>query len=372
MLYIIKKEILHNLRDKKSMILMTVFPMLMMVILGTVFASSFQSSGSIPKINVIYSVEKNSDISKQFKVFADDIEKTMNVNFTEVTDEKNALENISNGTCDTYLKFENTNKILFYTNNLRVFNSNLVLSLMNTFVDKSNLISEIATKKPMALSKIDNSVTPNYVEFKSIVAGKEPTGLEYYSITMFTMIILYSIPAGAFTILGEIGRRTYGRLLCSGISKSNILFGKLIGCCAATSFQIFLIYLFSRYILKTNWGNNYFAIIGISLSAVIMAVSVGIGLANMIKNSGVVAIAMHILIPIMVFLGGGYIPLNFIGSNALNAVSIISPIKWTNEALFKMIYGNNLSTIPIAIAINLIIAMVFLITPILWPRKDVI
>lgn len=52
-LNILKKEILQNLRDKKSMLLMTLFPMLLITILGTVFSGNFASTINIPEINVM-------------------------------------------------------------------------------------------------------------------------------------------------------------------------------------------------------------------------------------------------------------------------------------------------------------------------------
>ena len=56
----------------------------------------------------------------------------------------------------------------------------------------------------------------------------------------------------------------------------------------------------------------------------------------------------------------------------LNSVSNISPLKWSNDAIFKIIFGNNLSIFGITMLINIGAGVLFLLIAILFPRKDVI
>ncbi len=145
-LNILKKEILENFRDKKAMFLMTLFPMLLITILGTVFSGNFASTINIPEINVMYSINKDVKIDKNFKDFTKEIQKNMKVNFKETKEEKDALEKISNGKADVYIKIPNDKKIYIYENNVRAFNSQLVSTLLDTFVDKVNMTKEVSSK----------------------------------------------------------------------------------------------------------------------------------------------------------------------------------------------------------------------------------
>ncbi|MBE6077370.1 MAG: ABC transporter permease [Clostridium lundense] len=371
-LNILKKEILQNLRDKKSMLLMTLFPMLLITILGTVFSGNFASTINIPEINVMYSINKDVKIDKNFKDFTKEIEKTMKVNFKETKDEKDALEKISNGKTDVYIKIPNDKKIYIYENNLRAFNSQLVSTLLDAFVDKVNMTKEVASKNPMALSKIKVNTSPNFVNTKTIDGKDSPRGIEYYAVTMLTMTILYGTAVGAMSIASEIKRRTYKRLICSNTSPLKILFSKILASFLVIAFQSFLIYLFSKYILGTNWGNNKLALVSVVASLIFMAVSAGVCIANTIKNEGVMSIIIYMFVPILTFLGGGYVPLEPIGSKMLNSVSNISPLKWSNDAIFKIIFGNNLSIFGITMLINIGAGVLFLLIAILFPRKDVI
>ncbi|ENJ9655451.1 ABC transporter permease [Clostridium botulinum] len=371
-LNILKKEILENLRDKKSMLLMTLFPMLLITILGTVFSGNFASTINIPEINVMYSINKDVKIDKNFRDFTKEIEKTMKVNFKETKDEKNALEKISNGKTDVYIKIPNDKKIYIYENNLRAFNSQLVSTLLDAFVDKVNMTKEVASKNPMALSKIKVNTSPNFINTKTIDGKDCPRGIDYYAVTMLTMTILYGTAVGAMSIASEIKRRTYRRLICSNTSPLKILFSKILASFLVIAFQSFLIYLFSKYILGTNWGNNKLALISVIASLIFMAVSAGVCIANTVKNEGVMSIIIYMFVPVLTFLGGGYVPLEPIGSKMLNSISNISPLKWSNDAIFKIIFGNNLSIFGTTILINIGAGVLFLLIAMLFPRKDVV
>ncbi|KEJ01663.1 ABC transporter permease [Clostridium botulinum] len=371
-LNILKKEILENFRDKKAMFLMTLFPMLLITILGTVFSGNFASTINIPEINVMYSINKDVKIDKNFKDFTKEIQKNMKVNFKETKEEKDALEKISNGKADVYIKIPNDKKIYIYENNVRAFNSQLVSTLLDTFVDKVNMTKEVSSKNPMALSKIKVDNSPNFVNTKTIDGKNSPRGIDYYAVTMLTMTILYGTAVGAMSIASEIKRRTYKRLICSNTSPLKILFSKILASFLVIAFQSFLIYLFSKYILGTNWGNNKLALISVVASLIFMAVSAGVCIANTIKNEGVMAIIIYMFVPVLTFLGGGYIPLDTIGSKMLNSVSNISPLKWSNDAIFKIIFGNDLSIFGTTMLINLGAGVLFLLIAMLFPRKDVV
>ncbi|WP_434303803.1 SagG family ABC transporter permease subunit [Clostridium botulinum] len=371
-LNILKKEILQNLRDKKSMFLMTLFPMLLITILGTVFSGNFASTINIPEINVMYSINKDVKIDKNFKDFTKEIEKTMKVNFKETKDEKDALEKISNGKTDVYIKIPNDKKIYIYENNLRAFNSQLVSTLLDTFVDKVNMTKEVVSKNPRALSKIKVNDSPNFINTKTIEGKDSPRGIDYYAVTMLTMTILYGTAVGAMSIASEIKRRTYKRLICSNTSPLKILFSKIVASFLVIAFQSFLIYLFSKYILGTNWGNNKLALVSVVASLIFMAVSAGVCIANTVKNEGLMSIIIYMFVPVLTFLGGGYVPLEPIGSKMLNSISNISPLKWSNDAIFKIIFGNNLSIFGTTILINIGAGVLFLLIAMLFPRKDVI
>lgn len=373
-LSMVKKEILHNIRDTKAMFLMTIFPILMIMILGAAFSQSFGSSNVIQKVKVAYEIDHESDMYESFISFTESIKEKIDIRFEEVTDGTKAREDVSNGVYDSYINLKD-DKVLMYINSLRVYNANLVATVMDSFIDKSNLLAEVYKVKPDKAGALipEEGYSPNFTALSDVESNPAPSSKDYYAITMFTMIILYSTNIGAFAIIAERIRSTYERIMCSNVSRISYLVAKVTGAFLITSLQVALVYLFSRFMLRTNWGDDPLYILLISGSLIFMAVSLGIGLTEGIRNPGVMAAVLNMAIPIFVFLAGGYIPLSVFNSQILNMISNISPLKWTNKAMFDLIYYNDLSTIPIAVMVNVIIGLVFLSVPIImiYSRKDV-
>lgn len=374
-LSIVKKEILHNIRDKRAMFLMTLFPILLIVILGLAFANSFGSSNVIKHVKVAYKIDSESVLYDSFVDFTKSIKESIDVQFDEITDDEKARNDVSNGAYDAYIDMTSDEVINLYMNSLRVYNANLVRTVMESFVQKTNLITEVYDYAPDEVGKImpEGGYKPDYTKLSSVEAKPTPSSKDYYAITMFTMIILYSTNIGAFSIISERLRHTYERVMCSYVSRISYLLAKVTGTFIITCIQVALVYLFSRYMLRTNWGAHPEYTLIIAASLVFMAVSLGIGITEGIKSPGVLVAVLNMTIPVFVFLAGGYIPLSVFNSSILNSISNISPLKWTNQAMFDMILYNDYSKMPMAIGINLIIGLVFLSIPIIiiYRRKDV-
>lgn len=368
---LVKKELKHNFRDKKAMFLMTIFPILLILILGMALSGTFSSSIMPSKIKVAYMGDSDKEIYKSFKEFTK--EKTLNIDFEEIQDEENAKEMVSDGRYDGLVKFTSDDNIELFKNNIRELNGNLIKTVIETFTDKSNVINAVIKINPSCVDDIVNKPMSNNVKVNEIKGSTKPTSRDYYAVTMFTMIILYSTNIGAFGVIGEKLKRTYERIMASTVTPVEYLGAKVLGAFLITSFQVSLVYLFSRYVLNTNWGSRPHFILLVSASLIFMAVSLGIGLSIGIRNPIVMSAALNMTIPLFVFLAGGYIPLSIFNSKILNMFSNISPLKWTNDAIFALIYNNDLSLIPIAVLVNIIIGLVFLSIPLIsYYRRDVV
>jgi ABC-2 type transport system permease protein len=102
-----------------------------------------------------------------------------------------------------------------------------------------------------------------------------------------------------------------------------------------------------------------------------MAISLGVVCAFLIKNDGAASGILNMLIPTVVFLGGGYVPLSTMGEG-VSRLSVISPVKWTNEALFKIIYNNDYSAVLPAIMICLGVAALFIMISAYFSSKEAV
>lgn len=133
-----------------------------------------------------------------------------------------------------------------------------------------------------------------------------------------------------------------------------------------------VVILFSKYVLNAYWGEHIWVVLLVLISEVLMTISLGAGTAFALKNEGAAMGILNTFIPVMVLLGGGYVPLEVMaqGGSFLYKLSDISPLKWINQSIFRVIYDNDFSLVPTAIMINLAVAAVFIMASSLLYKKE--
>lgn len=368
---IIIKDIKHNLRNRGAMILMVLFPIVLMSILGLALSGVFEGEKINLNTKVIYSSIGKGNLETAFEDFESSL-KNMGVEFLKTNNEDEGIKSVKDAAYSAYIKIdENANKLTLYKNNRFDFSAGLIESSLGSFVDKYNLYYEISKVNPAALNEIISSKTNlELVKTVGLEKNRTPRAKDYYAVTMLTLIILYSSMTASYGITKERVRKTYNRVLISPIKRYEFFIGKLFGSGLLTIFQMIVVISFSKYVLNAYLGENMLTFGLIIFSEIIMAVSLGQGIAFLVKNETAVSGLLNAIIPIMVLLGGGYFPLEQFGSNILTTVAKISPLKWINDALFKVIYGNDYSKVLPAILINLAVAVAFLLAASIKYREE--
>lgn len=345
--------------------LMIVFPITIMWILGNVFAGQFSSEGmKIENAQVAYSINASSTLESGFNQFAKSISK-MDIEMIEVDDKDNAIQKVEKGVYTCYLEINEDNNELIIMKNDNINNvANLIESMLSTFVQRYNLINQIIKINPQALNEIsknDSEDTHSKINLISIDENKTPRAIDYYGITMISLIIMYSINVSSNSIWGERTRKTSSRIMSTPVKRSEIFIGKIIGNLILIAAQMSLVILFSILVLGVNYGNDILTVVLILLSQIVMCVSIGVGTAMLSSNINAMSGVIDFAIPVIIFFGGGYCPLSQIGSKFVNMMSNCSPIKWINDSIFNVIYLSNYRYVGIAVSICLGVAAVFLL-----------
>ncbi|MCB2296716.1 SagG family ABC transporter permease subunit [Clostridium tagluense] len=368
---IVLKEIKHNIRNKQIMVIMIAFPIVLMWILGTAFSGGMEGSSLMfnnPKI--VYSIEGQGQRVQAFEEFIKKIEK-FGIKPTEIQEYDSGINSVKETQYACYIDFnDNENKIKLFKNERYNVEATFVEGIFQAFVQKYNVISEIAKVNPKAVKEVLKEDSKKYVEVKSIDKKKRPRAIDYYGVTMTTLIIMYGAMSGAYGIRGEKTRKTGNRILTSPIKKYEYFIGKNIGSFVSLLFQLLIVIIFSKYVLKVDWGNNPGIIFLIMASEAFMSIALGIGAAFIFNSEAAMSGVLNIMVPVMIFLGGGYVPLDQFNSELLFNIAKFSPIRWSNDTIFKVIYGGNFSQVFATIAINLIAATVFLTISTLIFRKE--
>lgn len=364
------KSIKQTFRNKKALAMGLLFPIVLIFILGTVLSAAFSDSSTFKNISVVYIKQDNGDLSKGFDNFIDK-GNSIGIKYSKVNTEEEGLKAVKNGNFTAFIEINN-NEIKLYKSDLAGIQGSVLESIMQSFLQRYGAVIEIAKVNPSALEEINNNASyEGLVKNISLNDKTKPEAMDYYAVTMLTLIILYSSMNGMQSIVGERTGKTQDRLFCAPISKYNILIGKILGNIIYSSLQIAIIIAFSKFVFHAYWGDHLGTIFIIALAESVMTVSIGAGLSFIIKDTGALSGLLSMLSTILAFLGGGYFPLDGMGKS-MQMIASISPIKWINEAMFKVIYSNDFSSVGISIFISLLISVIFIVISSLGYRKEAV
>ncbi|EYE88082.1 cytolysin ABC transporter precursor [Fervidicella metallireducens AeB] len=366
------KEIKQNIRDKKALTMMMLFPMVLILVLGSALGGVFDKQRSIEEINVLYINKSNNQVAEAFNSFLDK-GKDIGIVFYEAENEESALDcirGIKEQKYSCYIKVSN-DKIEVYENKRFNLNSNIVSTILSAFVDRYNLVVEIAKVNPFALKDVAKNNYESYAKVVSLDGERKQRAKDYYAVTMTTLFTLYGALYGAWAMKSEKVMKTGGRLLSSPIESHEIFIGKLLASVIFTFIQMTILVYFSKFVVGAYWGEAIGTVLMLILSETIMSVSFGLGMSFIIKNPNSLQGILNSIIPFVAFLGGAYVPIQQLDNRVLNILANISPLKWINDAAFKVINIGDFSLVSKALMINLGFAGICLITASVLSRREV-
>jgi ABC-2 type transport system permease protein len=344
----------------------------LIIVIGSALNSAFSNELTIETPRVLYKIESTSQDAVELKRNFIDKGKDFNIDFIEAESAESAKNSIINS--DDYacfLEVKEENKIQLYENDTRSFKAGLVESILETFVQKYNAVAEIAKVNPRLVGEIVSDNNTEFTEISSVNKARKPSSMDYYAVTMLTLIIMYGSNTGMYGIAGERSSKTRDRILSGPVKKYEFLAGKTLGGIFVTALQVIVVIVVSKYGLKANWGEDIFTVFLTVLSLIVMSISLGVGLGFIFEKTNVASGILNFVIPVMAFLAGAYVNLDGIESNVFQTLTYISPVRWTNKAIFGVIYNSDYSKVIPAILINLTISAVFIVVcSVLFRREN--
>lgn len=352
--YIMLKEIKTILRSKSTVVMLILLPIMLMAILGFALSGTFDGTSDFGEVDIAYCCNDQGAMSQAFDKFIKSQENA-NIKFIEEPNINKGINAVKNAQYTTFLVIGQDNLVL-YKNSIDNTYSQIAQAILSAFVDSYNTKSAIAMNNPAALESITSDPNYDFVDTVSLNKKKQPSSIDYYAVSMLTLIIMYSSITAATAISSERNRKTGTRMLTAPVKKYEILLAKFLGIIVAALVQSLIVFIFSKYILGAYWGNDIISTFAIITSEISFASALGVSVGFIVKNINAAEGLLQSFIPFIAFLGGAYVPLSIMNSNAIMQLSNISPLKWTNNAIFQIAFANDYSTMPKALAINLILA----------------
>ena len=362
-------EIQYVARDKKNFSLRILLPLFMIVILGTALSGDFNNGSVIFKdMNVLYLDSSQTPLSTTLQ-HCIKTGTAVGIRFQEAKSLRQGIDQIKKGRYACFI-YDTAGGPVIYKNNRLTMEAAIIETFLTTFIHRDSALTAIAGSNPAAAIELSQNETGSVpIQETTLNRKRKPQAIDYYAVTMLTMTILYSSYTGVYAIKREKLGHTANRLLCTPLRIHEIITGKIMGCLCAILFQVLAVFTVSIYVFKVYWGSDPALVMILLLSEIIMATSIGMGLAFLIPNHLTINGLLNLGIPVLTFLGGGYISIDQF-SRPLLALADISPLRWTNRAIFEVIYDHELRSVIPAVGVNLAITIIFMGVASRFARKE--
>ncbi|MED1740528.1 ABC transporter permease [Bacillus swezeyi] len=365
---IAKKEIVSAFRDRRTLLLMLAFPIVLIMILGTALTNVFDDEVSVGDIHVLYKDQSDGEFSQGFKAFTKGA-KTSGVHFEKVLSGMDGKQEVEQGHYDAYLEIAGSSGIMLYQMEKNSVKNSMIQGMLTAFANRYNAVAEIIKVSPkQAGEAFANSSHDDYIKETSLNSDKHPGSMDYYAVTMTTLIALYGALHASYLIRGERLGKTADRLIAAPVHKTEIFAGKLIGGLAVNLICILIVVAVSKFLFKANWGEHFGLVLAVLFSVVLFAVSLGLGVSYLTKTGEAAVAVINVLIPLVAFVGGAYFPIDDAAA-VFAFIKDLSPLTWTNEAIIKIIYTNDLAAGWPAISLNMGLSVLFLLIVVVSLRR---
>jgi len=220
-------------------------------------------------------------------------------------------------------------------------------SLFRSFLDTANANQAVAfvlgesTAQNFRLASIEGAENGSFMTAAKLSKTEgNYSALQYYSVSILVMFILYSGMSAALSFLSDRSNHTLPRMMSQPLASQTIVLGKIIGNIAVAICQAVVIIAVTKWIYGVNWGNRWgmLAAVIILLTACAMALSIVL-LARARSVKGLQSTFM-ILIIAMTALSGGFVPLT-----GIESISAFTISYWGMQGMLRIMLDSGTDVI---------------------------
>lgn len=387
--HIAVKDLKVRVRDKSAFVVLLIIPMVMIIILGTVFnwaGSSFTANVTVVDLD-------GCDIARHLTqdVFASpQLEDLLVV--TTVPSEAEARTLVEQGKTGAAVIIPagfssdviagTKASIIVLGNPETATQAGVIRNVVESFtaeVQRRQLAASIAVQTlqqsgavpPQRMQEAVQSVMDDVgtshqtgavsVRTTTQEGLKVPRALDYYAVGMALLYLVFTANTGTEGMLEEKRQHTLSRILATPTSHVQVLLGKLVGIFAIAALQFTMIIVLTRLLYGVTWGPSVPAVIVMAVATVLA----GAGLSTLIaalartpEQAGEVGPAVALIYSL---LGGSMWPVYNMPA-WMNSVSRLTFTRWAIEGFTSlMVNGGGVSSILRPVGVCLAMAVTFLL-----------
>ena len=328
-------------RDKKTLAMIFIVPIIVMALMSYVFKSYNNTDINIGTVNVSQQVETN-------------LTKVKNVNIKEYKSEKDAENALHDDHIDSFIVYKNNDYKMVHAN-IDASKTSMTKAALSSALTQSsikNMSSSLAKVSPVKQTqpKIHLSNEYKYGSSKTNFFDKMmPTLMAFF---VFFFVFLTS----GMALLKERTSGTLDRLLATPVKRSEIIFGYSLSYGLMAVFQTVLIVLFTIKVLNIEVVGSIWLILLTTFLLSLVAIAAGLLLSTFVKSEfQLMQFIPLVVIPQIFF--SGLIPLDSLDTWA-KVLSFIFPIKYASEAISNVMMRGFTFT---GIGIDLVVIILFIV-----------
>jgi ABC-2 type transport system permease protein len=387
--HIAVKDLKVRVRDKSAFVVLLILPMVMIIILGTVFnwaGSSFTANVTLVDLD-------GGDMARRLTedVFASPQLKDLLIVKTVATEAeaRSLVEQGKTGAAviipagfSSGVSAGTKVAIVVLGNPETAMQAGVIRNIVASFtaeVQRRQLAASVAIRTlqesgavppqrmqeavQSVLDEVSSSQQTGTVSLRTTTQEglRVPPALDYYAVGMALLYLIFTANTGTEGMLEEKRQHTLSRMLTTPTSRAQVLLGKLVGIFVVAALQFALIIVLTRVLYNVNWGASVPAVI-VMAAATVLA---GAGLSTLVaalartpEQAGEVGPAVALVYSL---LGGSMWPVYNMPA-WLNAASRLTFTRWSIEGFTSlMVNGGGVSTIIRPVGVCLAMAAAFLL-----------
>jgi ABC-2 type transport system permease protein len=296
-----RRIVLGFRRDRRSLGLLFVAPIIVLTLVGALWGASTTS-----KVRVVAAGDMDPQLFEALR--GTDMELT-------ALDRDAAIEALKSGRADAMVEFDN-----MFTITVEGSDPTRTGAIIGQI---QAAVSQIVFDVPLGA----------FITVSYLYGGPSYTLLDYLApvlIAVFAYFFIFLLSAVSF--LRERTSGTLERLLATPLTRVELVLGYLGGFALFALLQALVILAFTVFVLKVQYRGNLATIFVVEAVLVVGAVSLGLAISAFARNElQAVQFVPLVLVP-QIFLSGLLVPVDQL-NDVLRALSTIFPLTYANEAL---------------------------------------
>jgi len=193
------------------------------------------------------------------------------------------------------------------------------------------------------------------------------SAIDYFGTTLLTLTVFQGAFVAAWGVAKEKKANTNLRLAVSPVGKTQSLMGTFLGSWASLFLLSLTILALAILFLSVDYGDSFLVPVLMLGSESLLASALGISSAVIIGKEESAGGLLNSLVPVLVFLGGGYMIIP--ESGFLHDIAWISPVRWVNLAMLQPAGSDPRAYLLPAVGICAALSFILLGLTGLWVRR---